>query len=317
MSKFRTLLVSALAIATLAALPAAAQTTKDATWFSEEVRANGKLYLPAGFNPSGKTPGVVLAPAWGETAATLEPYATALAAHGIVALTVDYRGWGKSGGDIYLGERIGFYDAQRFTDQTPDLVIRRGRLDPERQVQDIRNAITYLQSEAGVDPAAIGMLGVDIGGGHVISVMGMDTRVKAGVAVTPIIAGNSVDRKSFIPDAKTQAEMIKLAREGSVPKSAAEAKARNAQEARIALGEYMPFWRIDAIPQTDAIRFIVAGADEKAPGGENAFAAAKTLKARNDVKTIEGAKHVLNPAQTKEAAGLAADWMKSNLKGGG
>jgi dienelactone hydrolase len=313
---FRTLAASAFAIATLAALPAQAQTTKEATWFSEEVRANGKLFLPAGFSPSGKTPGVVLAPAWGATALTLEPYASALAAHGIVALTIDYRGWGKSGGDIYLGERIGFYDPQRFTDQTPELVIRRGRLDPERQVQDIRNAITYLQSEAGIDPSAIGVLGVDIAGGHVISVMGMDTRVKAGVAVTPIIAGNGVERKSFIPDAKTQGEMVKLARQGSVPKTAAEAKARNAQEAEIALGEYMPFWRIDAVPQTDAVRFIVAGADEKVPSGNNAFAAAKTVKARNDVKTIEGAKHVLNPAQTKEAAGLAADWMKSNLKGG-
>ena len=79
----------------------------------------------------------------------------------------------------------------------------------------------------------------------------------------------------------------------------------------------MPFWRIEAIPQTDAIRFIVAAADDTAASGNNAFAAAKTIKARNDVKTIAGAKHVLNPAETMEAAGLAAEWMKSNLKSGG
>jgi dienelactone hydrolase len=302
--------------AVFALLPMAAHAQTPAHWYSEEVQVAGTLYKPPGASASAKTPGVVLAPGWGETAAMLAPYARALAAQGIVALTIDYRGWGKSGGELFLGERLGFYDAQRFTDQTPELVIRRGRLDPEHQVQDIRNAITYLQSETGVDPNAIGVLGIDVGGGHVISVMGMDTRAKVGVAVTPVIAGNGVPQKSFVPDAKTQAEMIKLARDGSVPKTAAEAEARNAQEAQIALGEYMPFWRIEAVPKTDAVRFIVAGADEKAPSANNAFAAAKTIQARNDVKTIDGAKHVLNPAQTEQAAGLAAEWMKSNLKSG-
>ena len=287
-----------------------------AHWYSEQVAVAGVLYKPAGVSASAKLPGVVLAPGWGETAASLSAYATALAAQGIVALTIDYRGWGKSAGEIYLGERLSFYDAQRFTDQTVALAVRRGRLDPEQQVQDIRNAVTFLQSEVNVDPSLIGVLGVDIAGGHVISVMGMDARVRVGVAVTPVIAGNGVEKKSFIPDAKTQAEMIKLARTGSVPKTSAEAKARNAQEAQIALGEYMPFWRIDAVPQTDAVRFIVAGADEAAVNGNNAVAAAKTLKAKNDVKTIPGAKHLLNQAETKEAAGLAADWMKSNLKSG-
>jgi dienelactone hydrolase len=305
-----------LALSLALAAPIAAHAQTPAQWYSEQVKVAGALYKPASATGAARLPGVVLAPGWGETAATLAPYAKALAAQGIVALTIDYRGWGKSGGELYLGERLSFYDAQRFTDQTPELVIRRGRLDPEHQVQDIRNAITFLQSDANVDPGAIGVLGVDMGGGHVISVLGMDARAKVGVAVTPVIAGSGVPQKSFIPDARTQAEMIRLARDGSVPKTAAEAKARNAQEARIALGEYMPFWRIEAIPQADAIRFIVAGADEKVKNDANALAAAKALKGKSDVKTIDRAKHVLNPAQTEQAAGLAAEWIKSNLKSG-
>lgn len=294
------------------ALPAGV-TMKEASWYSEQVRSSGRLFLPADFNTSLKSAAVVLAPDWGKTAETLDAYAAELAARGIVALSVDYRGWGRSGAELYLGQRVDTYDKMRFSEQTPDIVFRRGRLDPEHQVQDLRNAITFIQSEPGVDPARIGVLGVGLGGGHVVSVMGMDARAKAGVGVTPDIAGQGEPEKSFIPDAASQADMIKLAREGAPPRTESAARARNAQEGRLALADYKPFWRLDAIPATAAVRFIVAEADDFLDNAVNASAAARELKGASDVQSIPGALHKLTPSQAIEAAKLAASWMKDKL----
>ncbi len=286
---------------------------KEAVWYSEQVQSAGRLFLPAGARMDAKAAAVVLAPGEGATAETLDAYAAALAQEGIVALSIDYRGWGRSGGHIYLGERVDTYDKMRFSEQTPELVIRRGRIDPEHQVQDLRNAITFLQAAPNVDRARIGILGVGLGGGHVISVMGMDARPKVGVAVTPRIPGQGEAEESFIPDAATQAEMIRLARDGAPPRTAAAARARNAVENRIALAEYKPFWRLDAIPQTAAIRFIVAEADDVVDNAANARAAAQELKGAKHVQVLPGARHRLTPAETAAAARLAADWFKANL----
>ena len=295
-----------------AALPAGVS-FKEASWYSEQVKLSGRLFTPAAANASAKAPAVVLAPAYGETAETLDAYAAELAAQGIVALAVDYRGWGRSGAELYLGERVDTYDKMRFSEQTPDIVFRRGRIDPDHQVQDLRNAITYLQSLPEVDRAKIGVAGIGLGGGHVISVMAMDMRAKAGVAITPDIPGQGEEEKSFVPDAATQAEMIKLAREGAPPKTAAAARARNEQENRLMGQEYKPYWRLDAVPQTSAVRFIIAESDEFLDNFTNARPAAKELKGPNDIKVIAKASHKLNAAQTSEAAKLAAEWLKARL----
>jgi dienelactone hydrolase len=286
---------------------------KEATWYSEQVRVSGRLFLPAKFDATSAAAGIVLAPGWGKTAETLDVYAAELAGQGLVALAIDYRGWGRSAGEIYLGERVDTYDKMRFSEQTPELVIRRGRLDPEHQIQDIRNAITYLQGEAGIDRSKIGVVGLDMAGGHVVSVLGMDARAKAGVAVTPKIPGQGEERKSYIPDAKTQAELIQLARNGSPPKNAEDARSRNAQEARLALDDYKPFWRAVAIPPADAVRFIIAEQDKDVDNATNAAAVAATLKGPHDIQTLTGAGHNLNGVQTIDAARLAADWLKAQL----
>jgi dienelactone hydrolase len=288
-------------------------TVTEANWYSEQVRVSGRLFQPAGPADGAARPAVVLAPGWGETASTLDAYAGELAAQGIVALTVDYRGWGRSGAQLYLGEPLTMYDKMRFSEQTPEIVFRRGRLDPDHQVQDLRNAITYLQSLPGVDRSKIGILGIDMGGGHVISVMSMDARARAGVAVTPLIYGQGEEEKSFLPDAATQAELIKLAREGAPPRTEAAARARNKQEERLALREYKPFWRLDAVPQTAAVRFIIAETDDEIDNTVHARSAARELKGPNDVKSLPGALHKLTPAQTAEAAKLAAEWFKQRL----
>jgi dienelactone hydrolase len=299
--------VAPMALSSSAPLPEGGQ-LREVRWFSEQVEVAGRLFSPAGVTGSHIAPGVILAPGWGETAQSLDAYAAALSGEGIVALVIDYRGWGRSGGFVYLNERVEVDDRQRFSQHTPDLVIRRGRLDPEHQVQDIRNAITFLQSEPGVDPARIGVLGVDIAGGHVIAVLAMDARVKAGVAVTPIIQGEGIERKSLIPSPQALAEMIRLAR-SRPPQTAAEGKTRNDVENELARAEYMPFWRADLIPATAAVQFIIAEADERVDNARHALAAQKAVKGPTEVHNLPRAKHRLTPQETQDAATIAAKWL--------
>src|SRR5882672_7816742 len=80
--------------------------TKDVKFFSEAVQCYAKIYLPKAFTAEGRTPAVVLAPAPGATAASVDRYAAQLAARGLVAMAIDYRGWGKSGGFLYLAEAV-------------------------------------------------------------------------------------------------------------------------------------------------------------------------------------------------------------------
>jgi predicted acyl esterase len=86
----------------------------------------------------------------------LPDYAKVFAAAGFVALTFDYRGFGGSQGTKW-------------------------RLIPLEQIDDIRNAITFLQGTQGVDPERIGVWGTSFGGGHAPYVAGIDSRVKAAV----------------------------------------------------------------------------------------------------------------------------------------
>ena len=202
----------------------------------------------------------------------------------------------------------------RFSEQTPELVFRRGRLDPEHQVQDIRNAITFLQSETGRRPQ-------------------QDRRARRRPRRRPCHFGHGNGHprqgrrrghaghlrpgrgREIVParTLQTQAELIRLAREGAPPTTAAAARARNEQEARLALNDYKPFWRLDAIPQTAAVRFIIAETDDEIDNVVHARSAARELKGPNDVKSLTGALHKLSPSQTSEAAKLAAEWFKQRL----
>ena len=236
--------------------PVAGAAGKDVRFFSEAVSIHGRLFYPPGFATTGSAPAVVLAPGWGETAATVEKAAAQFAAKGIVALAIDYRGWGKSGGFIYLADGTRWDDRLRFSQHTAKVRIRRKRLLPEAQVTDIRNAITFLQGEPGVDPARIGVWGTGVSGGHVVATAAADARVKAGVAVAPVMAGKDMPRQSFSPTAIERADMVRLARSGQAPATVAAAAAMNADEARLALAQYLPFTLLDQIPNTSALLFI-------------------------------------------------------------
>ena len=299
----------AILLAALALTAAAADkpATRDAKFYSEGVQCAATIFLPDDVGDK-KVAAVVLAPAWGETAATLELYARGLAKAGVAVMTIDYRSWGKSGGYIYLAENLRYDDRLRFSQHTAKVRIRRKRLIPQDQVLDIRNAISYLQAEPNIDRARIGVWGADMAGGHAIVVAATDPRVKAVVAQTPRIEGKDVEKKAVKPGA----EAVKLARTGEAPAPAA-AGLMAAVETRLAVAEYHPFWYADQVPQTTAVLFVVAEKDAKVDNEANAVAASKKLKGQTSVTTVPGAAHSLTGAAQESAMKAAAEWFAKYL----
>ena len=79
---------------------------------------------------------------------------------GYAALLLNYRGYGESGS---------------CSGQPKDVT-------PLEEVEDVRNAITYVQQRPEVDPERIGLLGVSFGGGISAYTAAVDERVKVTVA---------------------------------------------------------------------------------------------------------------------------------------
>ena len=234
-------------------------TEREVTFFSEAVKVHAKAYYPAGFTAGSAAPAVIIPPTPGLTSPSESSQALELAKRGIVAVAIDYRGWGNSGAFIYLAEPLRWDDRLRFSQHTATVRLKRGRLMPEAQIVDIRNAITFIQGEPGVDATRIGVVGYALAGTHAVAVAANDARVSAAVAIAADRLGEGAERHSFAPPAEIQRLMVKLAR---------TADATNTDERRVALAEYKPFRYLDQIPKTTAILyhdgkgdFITAAAD--------------------------------------------------------
>ena len=305
-------LIWTLAAVTDAQTPAGV-TTRDVQFYSEAVLMKGKLFLPSGFSASSKAAAVVLAPGTAETAASVERYATKIASQGIVALAFDYRGWGRSGAFIYMAEPIRWDDRLRFSQHTAKVRLRRKRLVPDAQVTDIRNAMTFVQGEPGVDRARIGVWGADLGGGHAITIAATDARLKAIVAQTPLLAGQGAKRAAYLPTAAEQAEMVKLARNPVPAVTAAGSGTTSDPETRLGLAQYRPFLLLDVIPQTVSTLFVVAEKDTVVNNETHAVAASKVLKGATEVKTIPGSTHAMTGSAADAAADAAAAWFAKHL----
>jgi uncharacterized protein len=281
---------------------------KDVRFYSEGIQCYGRVFTPKGFRADSKAPAVVLAPGWGETAASIERYAIEFAARGVVAMIIDYRGWGKSGGFLQTADPVKTDDRLRFSEMTARVRIRRKRLIPQHQILDIRNALFYLQGEPGVDRARVGVWGTGMAGGHALVIAATDARIKAAVAQTPVIEGRDVPRKASAPTAALLQAEQRRARTGELPISAADA------ETRIALSEYHPFWYVEGTPKTTAVLFVIV---EKDAGGKNddAIAASKLLKGATDIVRVSGVANTkINSRATFDAAAkAAAEWFLKHL----
>jgi dienelactone hydrolase len=288
---------------------------RDVYFYSEGIRCYGKIFTPKGFSADSKSPAVVLAPGWGETAASVQRYAAHFASRGLAAMAIDYRGWGKSGGFLQTVDEVKTDDRLRFSQLTAKVRIRRKRLIPYAQILDIRNALYYLQGEPGVDRARVGVWGTDIAGGHVISIAATDARVKAAVAQVPIIGGKDVPKKASAPRGELLQAEQKRARTGQVPSPMNAAGTSADPETRLALAEYHPFWLVDQIPAKTAVLFVIAERDTKVDNEANAIAASNLLKGPTDVVKVSGVTHtqIDRGAAFNTGANAAAEWFLKHL----
>jgi hypothetical protein len=133
-------------------------------FYSEGTRVAGILRAPEGEGPYA---GIVQGPGWlGLKDAKLYlPYHEALTAAGFAVLIFDYRGFGDSDGD-------------------------RGTLSPAMQLEDLVNAVTYLQTLDEVDAARIGVFGSGgTGGGNAVLLSAHDDRIRCAVSQVPVADG--------------------------------------------------------------------------------------------------------------------------------
>jgi fermentation-respiration switch protein FrsA (DUF1100 family) len=127
----------------------------------ELVRAH--LYLPDG---EGPWPVVVMAGGWCYVKELVQPdYARVFAGAGLAALVFDYRNLGTSEGRV------------------------RQHLDPWAQIEDYRNAISFVETLAEVDAGRIGIWGISYSGGHVLVTGALDPRVRCIVSNIPVVDG--------------------------------------------------------------------------------------------------------------------------------
>lgn len=128
-------------------------------FFSDGLKVKGIFYLPTNYRLEKKVPGIVICGGYtsekeGRSAQVVPPLTKA----GFACLIFDYRGWGESDGE-------------------------RGRLICLEQVEDIKNATSYLLQRDEIEKDKVGILGLSLGGSHVVSAGAEDPRVRYVVAM--------------------------------------------------------------------------------------------------------------------------------------
>jgi len=295
-------------------------TTKEITFYSEGVACWGNIFYPKGFVDSDKRPGIVLGHGWTGTHASLEQYANYFAVRGMVAMAIDYRGWGKSNGFITLVEPVKSDDQKRRIQATADVQVKRTRLLPMKQVEDYRNAISFIQGEPGVDPDRIGIWGSSFSGGHIVTVSALDSRVKAAVGQVPAVSGKGIPKTPRRWPDSIQKQAIERARtgRGSEFQTGFSTPRMVDSETSEKTFEYHPYHYVEMVPETTAILFIGAENEELYGPRKNkdrGEAAAKDLKGPSKYIEIPDITHF--EAYSGEAFAMgstaAADWFLEHL----
>lgn len=136
---------------------------KDIEFQSEGLQCRGWHYVPDSYALGQKLPTIVMAHGFSGVKEMLTNYAERFVSAGLAVLLFDYR---------YLGDGEG----------EP-----RGRVLPHTQLDDYRNAISWVSLQTETDPGRIGVWGSSYSGGHVFHLSAFDRRITAAVAQVPNI----------------------------------------------------------------------------------------------------------------------------------
>ena len=163
----------------------------DIAFPSDGVTLRSWLYRPD--NAAGRVPAIVMAHGFSATKEMdLPGFAEVFCQAGFAVLLYDHRNLGASDGEP------------------------RGEIDPWAQIRGYRDAITYAQTLAGIDPARIGIWGSSYSGGHVLVVGAIDRRVKCVVSQVPLTDGYATlqrqVRADVIPQLRAQFDADRAAR---------------------------------------------------------------------------------------------------------
>lgn len=282
--------------------------------WSDGTRLSGDLFTPPGFDASDQRGAVVLSHGWGGTRGHLnQAYAPFIAEAGFVVLTIDYRGWGDSDSRLVMRKSP---ESPKKTGQVEvEAVAIREEVDPLDQTEDIRNAITWIQGQPGVDPERIGLWGSSYSGGHVIYVAAHDPRVKVTVSQV-----GSMDSKGMIEtlpggwkalhamqQARARGEAAPYPDEEPVP-------GLTGTPDYVSMAQYSPR---DAAHMSRAASLIIdAGNEELFDIKEHGQAVYSILKNRVPVKyhVVPDIDHYgIYREAREEALAMAIDWYKKHL----
>ena len=169
---------------------------KKVSFTSEGITLVGNLYYPENFDDSKSYPAIVVSGSWTTVKEQMAGlYAKKLAENGFITLAFDFRNFGESEGQPR------FYES------------------PSLKKEDLKNAISYLESLSEVDDTKIGAFGVCAGAMYTLMAASEDDRIKSVVTVA-----------SWLHDA----DAVKLFYGGA---EGVNAKIKAAQEAKKEYGE--------------------------------------------------------------------------------
>lgn len=117
---------------------------KDTAFYSEGSRLEATLYYPDDLAEGGRHPALVINSGYqGFNEFYPKMFASRMTERGFICLGFDYRGMADSQGE-------------------------KGRVLIEEQAQDVRNAVTFIRVQEGIDPRRIGLVGWGMGAANVI-----------------------------------------------------------------------------------------------------------------------------------------------------
>lgn len=217
----------------------------DISFNSEGLTCQGWLYGPDDLAHDERRPAIVMAHGFSAVKEMyLDNFATQFADAGLVVMVFDYRFFGDSEGEP------------------------RGRLFPFEQIEDYRNAISWVSTRPEVDSERIGLWGNCYSGGHVLYLAAFDCRVKALVSQFPFVNGWSYCQPLVRPGLFS-AFLQMLGQ---------DCQARYNGEQGQSIPVVAPEGEISALPTPDAFQWFTEAGARLAPNWRNAVSLASMEK---------------------------------------